>query len=232
MPRSCPTQVHRPHTPYQPAGQPDLHHRWPLSPSLQVLLNPVIEVADLPLKTFYRYAVPTLGSGPPEPAAANFTGLPPHKTLTLGMDVPEPWSVRRWWRRLWCWLSGGGSSQHSWTPSPAVPPPPPTHTHRGAPTLPARRLVEPIQAEHDLDNLVLAELGPGQAMTAEFELEALLLTGMCIDSTSLAARIQDQIHPRGVQLQLGTATQVGDPAAGRGDGPAAGSRGGGCGCRG
>ena len=30
-------------------------------------------------------------AGPPEAAAATFTGLPPHKTLTLGMDVPEAW---------------------------------------------------------------------------------------------------------------------------------------------
>ena len=55
---------------------------------------PQREYHDMPLKTFYRYALPTLGSpdgGPPAPAAATFTRLPPNKVLTLGMDEPEPW---------------------------------------------------------------------------------------------------------------------------------------------
>ncbi|KAI3430615.1 hypothetical protein D9Q98_005207 [Chlorella vulgaris] len=64
-------------------------------------------------------------------------------------------------------------------------------------------LVEPVAAQHDLDNLRLQELGPGQQeMAATFELEALMLTGMCLDLASLAARMRDQIHPRGVQLEL------------------------------
>ncbi|KAL4422940.1 hypothetical protein ABPG75_009137 [Micractinium tetrahymenae] len=64
-------------------------------------------------------------------------------------------------------------------------------------------LVEPVRAQHDLDNLRLEELPPGQpAMEALYELEALLLTGMCLDLASLQARLRDQIHPRGVQLQL------------------------------
>lgn len=50
----------------------------------------------MPLKTFYRYALPSVpaagaGGAPPAPAAAAFEGLPPTKVLTLGMDVPEPW---------------------------------------------------------------------------------------------------------------------------------------------
>ena len=49
----------------------------------------------MPLKTFYRYALPSptggAGAGPPPPAAATFQGLPPDKVLTLGMDEPEPW---------------------------------------------------------------------------------------------------------------------------------------------
>lgn len=51
----------------------------------------------MPLKTFYRYALPSLGTlgdapdPPPQPAAALFSGLPPNKVLTLGMDEPEPW---------------------------------------------------------------------------------------------------------------------------------------------
>ncbi|EFN52002.1 hypothetical protein CHLNCDRAFT_59065 [Chlorella variabilis] len=130
----------------------------PLLAFLRGVLDVDREYHDMPLKTFYRYALPTLGSpdgGPPAPAAATFTRLPPNKVLTLGMDEPEPW------------------------------------------------LVEPVQAEADLDNLRLEELGPGVAAAeAVFELEALMLTGMCLDLASLAARMREQIHPRGVQLQL------------------------------
>lgn len=68
-----------------------------------------------------------------EPPAARFDGLPAGETLTLGMDVPEPW------------------------------------------------LVEPVATDHDLDNVRLAELAPGQRLEAEFELEALLVTGNAID---------------------------------------------------
>lgn len=54
----------------------------------------------MPLKTFYRYALPHMppaagvaaGAAPlPVAAAAEFSGLPPTKVLTLGMDEPEPW---------------------------------------------------------------------------------------------------------------------------------------------
>ncbi|GAB4815180.1 hypothetical protein N2152v2_002226 [Parachlorella kessleri] len=134
-----------------------------LGAEVSLVLNPARDLTDMPLKTFYRYALPRLPpNGPPEAAAATFLGLPPHKTLTLGMDVPEAW------------------------------------------------LVEPVVAAHDLDNLRLEELGPAEkSMEAQFELEALMVTGSCLDLASLQARMRDQIHPRGVQLQLGTAA---DPA--------------------
>jgi hypothetical protein len=56
-----------------------------------------------------------------------------------------------------------------------------------------------VRAEHDLDNLRLEEVGGGRgAMEATFELEALMLTGMCLDLASLAARMRDQVGgPRG-----------------------------------
>lgn len=50
-------------------------------------------------------------------------------------------------------------------------------------------LVEPIRAAHDLDNLRLSDLGSEPELSAEFELEALLLTGSCTDA---AARRRDQ----------------------------------------
>lgn len=134
--------------------------RAALGAETQLLLNPQRDLEEMPLKTFYRYALPPLpsagnASGPPGAAAAVFTRLPPNKILTLGMDEPEAW------------------------------------------------LVEPVRAEHDLDNLRLEELGPGvPGMEGVYELEALLLSGMCLDLASLQARMRDQIHPRGVQLQL------------------------------
>lgn len=71
----------------------------------------------MPLKTFYRYALPAIPAYPPPagagaaselpaPAAAVFSGLPPNKVLTLGMDEPEPWCVRAGWSGCW-WLAGG-----------------------------------------------------------------------------------------------------------------------------
>ena len=67
----------------------------PACPCPVLLLQTVTE--DMPLKTFYRYALPSpthgagAEAGPPPPAAATFQGLPPDKVLTLGMDEPEPW---------------------------------------------------------------------------------------------------------------------------------------------
>ncbi len=42
-------------------------------------------------------------------------------------------------------------------------------------------LVEPVIAEHDLDNLKLEQLGDSPTLKAEYELEALMLTGRCMD---------------------------------------------------
>ncbi|BDA49281.1 UDP-glucose:glycoprotein glucosyltransferase 1 [Coccomyxa sp. Obi] len=70
--------------------------------------------------------------------------------------------------------------------------------------VPEAWLVEPVRADLDLDNLRLADLGAAPSLQAEFELEALLLTGSCVD---IAARSREQMTPRGVQLVLGTSQQ-------------------------
>ena len=44
--------------------------------------------------------------------------------------------------------------------------------------------MEPVVAEHDLDNLKLEQLGEASTLSAEYELEALMLTGRCIDQHS------------------------------------------------
>lgn len=48
------------------------------------------------------------------------------------------------------------------------------------------------QAPLDLDNLHLADLGAAPALAAGFELEALLLTGSCVD---IAAASRDKVEP-------------------------------------
>ena len=55
-------------------------------------------------------------------------------------------------------------------------------------------LVEPVVAEHDLDNLKLEQLGEASTLSAEFELEALMLTGRCIDRYSRRRDLVSMAH--------------------------------------
>ncbi|CAL9044711.1 unnamed protein product [Musa banksii] len=143
--------------PLSPSGQklsPLLRILWKcIRPSMRIVLNPVSSLADLPLKNYYRFVVPSLDdfsnvdysvNGP----KAFFSNMPLSKTLTMNLDVPEPW------------------------------------------------LVEPVVAIHDLDNILLENLGDLRTLQAVFELEALLLTGHCAE--------KDHDPPRGLQLILGT----------------------------
>ncbi|KAH9685551.1 UDP-glucose:glycoprotein glucosyltransferase [Citrus sinensis] len=67
-------------------------------PSMRIVLNPMSSLVDIPLKNYYRYVVPTMDdfsntdysiSGP----KAFFANMPLSKTLTMNLDVPEPWLV-------------------------------------------------------------------------------------------------------------------------------------------
>ncbi|KAL1553421.1 UDP-glucose:glycoprotein glucosyltransferase isoform X2 [Salvia divinorum] len=124
-----------------------------VQPSMRLVLNPMSSLVDLPLKNYYRYVVPTMDDfsatdhmvrGP----RAFFANMPLSKTLTMNLDVPEPW------------------------------------------------LVQPVVAVHDLDNILLENLGDTRTLQAVFELEALVLTGHCSE--------KDHEPPRGLQLILGT----------------------------
>ncbi|KDP38843.1 hypothetical protein JCGZ_05000 [Jatropha curcas] len=122
-------------------------------PSMRIVLNPMSSLVDLPLKNFYRYVVPTMDDFSSTDYTVNgpkafFANMPLSKTLTMNLDVPEPW------------------------------------------------LVEPVIAVHDLDNILLENLGDTRTLQAVFELEALVLTGHCSE--------KDQDPPRGLQLILGT----------------------------
>ncbi|MED6143169.1 hypothetical protein PIB30_003873 [Stylosanthes scabra] len=124
-----------------------------IQPSMRIVLNPVSSLADLPLKNYYRYVVPTMDDFSNTDSSLNgpkafFANMPLSKTLTMNLDVPEPW------------------------------------------------LVEPVIAVHDLDNILLENLGDTRTLQAVFELEALVLTGHCSE--------KDHEPPRGLQLILGT----------------------------
>lgn len=59
--------------------------------------------------------------------------------------------------------------------------------------------VQVTDAELDLDNLQLSQLGTSSALHVSAGLEALLISGSCID---VAATSNAGLHPRGVQLAL------------------------------
>ncbi|RDY03533.1 UDP-glucose:glycoprotein glucosyltransferase, partial [Mucuna pruriens] len=126
-----------------------------IQPSLRIVLNPMSSLADLPLKSYYRYVVPTMDDFSNTDSAINgpkafFANMPLSKTLTMNLDVPGSW------------------------------------------------LIEPVIAFHDLDNILLENLGDTRTLQAVFELEALVLTGHCSE--------KDHDPPRGLQLILGTNT--------------------------
>ena len=67
---------------------------------------------------------------------------------------------------------------------------PPSKTLTLGMDVPKSWLVEPVAAVHDLDNIRLEDVGDPEGLQADFELEALLLSGSCID---LGARRQDEV---------------------------------------
>ena len=64
---------------------------------LQVFLNPVSELGELPVKRFYRYVLESSPSfdehGKVKSLSANFAGVPQDTLLVAGMDVPPAWLV-------------------------------------------------------------------------------------------------------------------------------------------
>ncbi|WIA20770.1 hypothetical protein OEZ85_005134 [Tetradesmus obliquus] len=135
-----------------------------LNPSIQIYLNPQMDLSELPLKSFYRYALPDFSrdeSGRiamPGAPSAYFNRLPQRRVLTLNLELPESW------------------------------------------------LVEPVMALHDFDNLRLADVHE-QVAYAEYELEAIMLSGSCSEVGSDASRKARLPPPRGLQLHLGTPSQ-------------------------
>lgn len=124
-----------------------------IQPSMRIVLNPLSSLVDLPLKNYYRYVLPSVDDFSNIDATINgpkafFANMPLSKTLTMNLDVPEPW------------------------------------------------LVQPVIAVHDLDNILLENIGDTRTLQAVFELEALVLTGHCSE--------KNQEPPRGLQLILGT----------------------------
>ncbi|KAL9256883.1 UDP-glucose:glycoprotein glucosyltransferase-like protein [Drosera capensis] len=124
-----------------------------IQPSMRIVLNPLSSLVDLPLKSYYRYVTPSMDDFSSNDYAVNgpkafFANMPLSKTLTMNLDVPEPW------------------------------------------------LVEPVVAVHDLDNILLENLGETRTLQAIFQLEALVLTGHCFE--------KDHDPAQGLQIILGT----------------------------
>ncbi|KAI3972803.1 hypothetical protein MKX01_019461 [Papaver californicum] len=128
-----------------------------VQPSMRIVLNPMSSLVDIPLKNYYRFVLPTMDDFSSSDFAINgpnafFANMPLSKTLTMNLDVPEPW------------------------------------------------LVQPVIAVHDLDNIVLENLGDTRTLQAVYELESLVLTGHCSE--------KDHEAPRGLQLILGTKSRA------------------------
>ncbi|MBA0726897.1 hypothetical protein Golax_002691 [Gossypium laxum] len=143
-------------------------------PSMRIVLNPMSSLVDLPLKNYYRYVIPTMEDFSSTDYTVNgpkafFANMPLSKTLTMNLDVPEPWLVE---------------------PVIAVC----NITYLTALTNLSLHIYKYIS--HDLDNILLENLGDIRTLQAVFELEALVLTGHCAE--------KDRDPPRGLQLILGT----------------------------
>ncbi len=126
--------------------------------NIEVALNPKLDYSDMPLKTYYRFVLPSISNIEElQSPRAIVPSLPLQDILTLGMDVPEMW------------------------------------------------LISPTHSQYDLDNIHLASLEPGENdLEASFRLDSVLVTGMCVDYSALESGKGSRIHPRGVQLNLGT----------------------------
>lgn len=68
-----------------------LRDRLPEAVTIRVVLNPMTNLQDLPLKSYYRYVAPP--SSMTESPRAFITNVPTHKTLTMHVDFPEAWMV-------------------------------------------------------------------------------------------------------------------------------------------
>ena len=132
--------------------------------TLTLVMWPKFGFEDLPLKTYYAYAVPQWPSEEviaggvtwPSPLAARFTSLPATTTLSTQLDTPE------------AWLTGATA------------------------------------ASLDLDNLKLEDLGQtATTLYAEFEIESLIVSGSCIDSTAAGMGAYSEMFPTGLRLMMG-----------------------------
>ncbi|KAI5390090.1 hypothetical protein KIW84_075422 [Lathyrus oleraceus] len=69
-----------------------------IQPNMRIMLNPMSSLVDLPLKNYYRYVVPSMDDFRNTDSSINgpkafFANMPLSKTLTMNLDVPEPWLV-------------------------------------------------------------------------------------------------------------------------------------------
>lgn len=131
--------------------------RSSLNPHINVYLNTPLDLSEMPLKQYYRFALPALEYTEDgfllsvSPPSSYFSTLPFGKVLTANPDVPKAW------------------------------------------------LVGAVDAELDMDNLQMEELGTKDVLFVEYRLESLLLTGSC---ENLEADSKSGSYPQGAQLVL------------------------------
>ncbi len=106
---------------------------------------------------------------PPPPAPLPY----PSNSFQLLCLVPTPA-----WKAVHVCMCIGGTPQPPAAVFKSLPPRQILTLNFDAPEM---WLVEPVIAEHDLDNLKLEQLGDAPTLSAEYELEALMLTGRCMD---------------------------------------------------
>lgn len=69
-----------------------------IQPSIRIVLNPMSSLVDIPLKNYYRFVTPSMDDFSPTDHSVSgpkaiFASMPLSKTLTMNLDVPEPWLV-------------------------------------------------------------------------------------------------------------------------------------------
>ncbi len=164
------------------------HPDNPPPPLLQS--NPIPTLWLFPTPAWKAVRVCVCIGGMPQPPAAVFKSCYSQKscTLTSPPPAPLPYPSNSFqllclvptpaWKAVHVCMCIGGTPQPPAAVFKSLPPRQILTLNFDAPEM---WLVEPVIAEHDLDNLKLEQLGDAPTLSAEYELEALMLTGRCMD---------------------------------------------------
>jgi UDP-glucose:glycoprotein glucosyltransferase len=171
-----------------------------LHAEVEVVLNPDEKEESMPLNSYYTFAAPPVG--PPEGVAATkaqLCNVPGNKILTMSVEVPEAWLVEVRAIGPCCRVEWSAHTCCTCVSRARV------NLHAGCwrtehvPVSESWHMLQVVSADLDTDNLKLDDLGDAPGMEVRVELEAVMLTGACIDT---AFEKSEDLHPRGTQLIL------------------------------